>query len=37
VLYPNQVIEEFTELFWQRIQLWRQREKDTSRFPRGAS
>jgi len=37
VLYPKHEIEEFTELFWQRIQLWRQREKDTSRFPRGAS
>jgi hypothetical protein len=36
-LYPKHEIEEFTELFLQRIQLWRQREKDTSRFPRGAS
>jgi hypothetical protein len=36
-LYPAHEIDEFTELFWQRLQLWRQREKDTSRFPRGAS
>jgi hypothetical protein len=36
-LYPEHEIEEFTEFFWQRIQLWRTRERDTSRFPRGSS
>jgi hypothetical protein len=36
-LFPKHEIEEFTELFWQRIQLWRERERDSSRFPRGAA
>jgi hypothetical protein len=36
-LYPEHEIDEFTEFFWQRIQLYRTRERDSSRFPRGSS
>ena len=36
LLYPAHEIDEFTELFWSRIQQWRDNENDTSAF-KGAS
>ena len=31
-LYPAHEVEPFTEMFWHRIQLWRERENDPSSF-----
>ena len=35
-LFPEHEIEQFTEYFWQRVQLWRQQEAQYSSGPGGA-